>query len=537
MEENKYWILDTKDLSNIKEVFSGYTIDSKGEFYLYKKPDKLDGTGCYTSIEIFQNKIIISQDFLGMQGIYHYKNENRSIFSNAYLKMVDYIINSKLNISLDKDFCVQYIFSNEEPININDTMIKEIKRLDKEISVEIDKSNGEVNLIENDWEVNAVKVDSKEAIDILDKWYNKWCIVYRNVVKMQSPILLDLSGGFDSRMCFGFFLNCNIDRNNVIIKRNLPEKNSYKKNYDDWDISQEIMDKYNFNDRCNLKYYKKKKGENLEIFEEFDNLIFGNTKNCDYAGCINSEPVFHFNGIYADRQHLGDIDEINNYLRHKKTKFAKDMKKEDIKLLADLMDKYTDIIFKKYEKKNRILFLGDFSMEYFNRFFGSKITTKIFHNEIFISPFHDPLFHKIQIHLEGTKNYYALACLIYIRYFPDLINFRFQTDSTPRKINEEEIKFAKEQCIKYPYKKIEYEYIPDLTNKNKVIYRKEFDDKNIRLELEKRLKKSEKKFVEIFGKEYFDLGFKDLSRTNIKMQNYMTPIVSICNILDKLYNN
>ena len=534
--ENKYWIADTLFLSNIKNTFIGYTVSDDGQFFLNKKPDILDGSGCYTCIETTQEKIIISQDFLGMQGIYHYKNGQRNVFSNGYEKLVDYLLKSNCSLSIDKNFCVQYIFSNEEPINMNDTMLNEIKRLGKDFLIEINKNDGNVSLFEKDYEANSIKVDSKEAINILDNLHNKWVNVYRNLVKLKSPIIIDLSGGMDSRICFGLFLNSNIDKNNVIIKRNIPRETSYQKNYDDWEISHEVIKQYDYEDRTNLPFFKSFLSEknNLPIFEEIDNLLFGNSKICDYNAFLYSEPVFHINGIYGDRNHLGDMVEINNYLRHKKKKFSKDMKEEDIKILADLMDKYSEIIFKKYESRNRFLFLGDYSFEYINRFFGEKITTRIFHNDISICPFADPSIHKIEIHMEGTKNYYALASLIYNRYFEDLLKVKFQTDAKPRIINEEEINFAKKQCQKYPFRKVEKEFIPDLTDKNKIIYKENFPKENVRKILEKRLDDAERQFVNIFGKEYFELAKRDLKNENISMQNYLTPIVSICSVLNKI---
>ena len=534
--ENKYWIADTLFLSNIKNTFIGYTVSDDGQFFLNKKPDILDGSGCYTCIETTQEKIIISQDFLGMQGIYHYKNGQRNVFSNGYEKLVDYLLKSNCSLSIDKNFCVQYIFSNEEPINMNDTMLNEIKRLGKDFLIEINKNDGNVSLFEKDYEAHSIKVDSKEAINILDNWHNKWVNVYRNLVKLKSPIIIDLSGGMDSRICFGLFLNSNIDKNNVIIKRNIPRETSYQKNYDDWEISHEVIKQYDYEDRSNLPYFKSFLSEknNLPIFEEIDNLLFGNSKICDYNAFLYSEPVFHINGIYGDRNHLGDMVEINNYLRHKKKKFSKDMKEEDIKILADLMDKYSEIIFKKYESRNRFLFLGDYSFEYINRFFGEKITTRIFHNDISICPFADPSIHKIEIHMEGTKNYYALASLIYNRYFEDLLKVKFQTDAEPRIINEEEINFAKKQCQKYPFRKVEKEFIPDLTDKNKIIYKENFPKENVRKILEKRLDDAERQFVNIFGKEYFELAKRDLKKENISMQNYLTPIVYICSVLNKI---
>ena len=117
--ENKYWLVDTNDLINLKTTFIGYTINDEGEFFLNQMPPKLGNSGCFTCVEVLQDKIIIKQDFLGMQGIYFYQNEERSILSNGYQKIVDYVLNLKnCPLSLDKDFCVQYIFSNEEPINM-----------------------------------------------------------------------------------------------------------------------------------------------------------------------------------------------------------------------------------------------------------------------------------------------------------------------------------------------------------------------------------------------------------------------------------
>ena len=417
-------------------------------------------------------------------------------------------------------------------------MINDIKRIGKDYTIEI-CFDGKINFIENDYGVNSIKIDSKEAIEILDKWHNKWCNVFRNLVKLKSPILTDLSGGMDTRMVFGLILNSNIDKNNIIIKRNIPIKSSYIKNYDDWDISQEILDKYKWADRSNFKYFKSVTSEeenNFPIFEEFDNLIFGNSKICDYGLIPLSHPTFHLNGIYGDRIHLGGPKEVYLYTRHKKKKFIDDMKKEDIKILGDYIDKYSNLVAKKYEKRNRPLFLGDFSFEYIQRFFGSKATAKMFHNDIFISPFTDPLFHKIQIHLEGTTFSFPTVALIYTRYFEGLLNFKFETDAEPRIVTEEEINFAKKQCKKYPYQKIKYDFIPDLVDKNKVETETIYEEENIRKVLEKRLEDGKEEFIKIFGKEYFELAIRDFKKENIKMQNYFTPIVSICSILNKLKN-
>ena len=40
--ENKYWIVDTNNLSTVKDIFMGYTISEVGNFYPNEKPKILD---------------------------------------------------------------------------------------------------------------------------------------------------------------------------------------------------------------------------------------------------------------------------------------------------------------------------------------------------------------------------------------------------------------------------------------------------------------------------------------------------------------
>ena len=529
-----YWLINTKDLSKVKNTFIGYTVTDDGNIILNEIPDKVDGTGAYTFIKVLEDKIEIYQDFLGIQGIYHYKNNDFSVFSNGYDILVDYLIKSNLKLTFNRDYATQYIFSNEEAVNINDTLIKEISRLAKNIKVEID-FKGNIELKKINYIINTIKLDTKEAIDILDSWHNKWCKAFRNLAKFHSPLLFDLSGGFDSRMLFGILLNSNINKNNIIIKRNAPKKNGYSKNYDDWEISQEIIDKYNYSDRSNYKYYQTVENDknDLSIMRDLKNLVFGNSKICHYDTQTYDQPIFHIVGIYGDRSHLGDFNIVKLYLESEKKKFKKYIKENDLEIHKKMIDTNANIIINQYKETNTELFLGDFTFEYIQRFYGSKMTKNIFNNDINISPFADPLFHKIKIYVDGTKNYFGMASLIFIRYFEDLINFRFQTDTKPRIINEEEKLFAKNMCEKYPFHKINYEEIKDNSN-NKIFIKKSYDKVKIREYLKEVLAKGKDKFIKIFNEDYFELAINDLQKENINMQNYLTPIVSICYILNKI---
>jgi len=62
-----------------------------------------------------------------------------------------------------------------------------------------------------------------------------------------------------------------------------------------------------------------------------------------------------------------------------------------------------------------------------------------------------------------------MVALIYTRYFEGLLEFKFEDKGNFRIITEEEINFAKKQCEKYPFKKIQFDFIPDLVDKKKVV--------------------------------------------------------------------
>ena len=65
---------------------------------------------------------------------------------------------------------------------MNDILIIEISRISKEKKIEIDyKGNVIFKII--DYQINTIKLNSKESIEILDKLYIKWCNVFRNIAK------------------------------------------------------------------------------------------------------------------------------------------------------------------------------------------------------------------------------------------------------------------------------------------------------------------------------------------------------------------
>ena len=68
-----------------------------------------------------------------------------------------------------------------------------------------------------DYKENSVPFESQEALNILDKWVDKWGYIFRTLKFQTNNILLALSGGFDTQTVLSILLNSGIDINEILI--------------------------------------------------------------------------------------------------------------------------------------------------------------------------------------------------------------------------------------------------------------------------------------------------------------------------------
>jgi hypothetical protein len=68
-----------------------------------------------------------------------------------------------------------------------------------------------------DYKENSVPFESQEGLNIIDKWVDKWGYIFRSLKIQTNNIMLDLSGGFDTRTVLSILLNSGIDINEILI--------------------------------------------------------------------------------------------------------------------------------------------------------------------------------------------------------------------------------------------------------------------------------------------------------------------------------
>ena len=240
---DNFFIIDSKNLNQVTTSFYGYSIDSQGNVFTeYDEDIELTSDGAYVLVDVYEDKIVINQDFMGSYGLYLYQNDDYFAISNSFIKLVDYIKLTQ-KISLNQDYANDLLFTNLCSRAYNETLVNEIECLSRNCIVTIDKSDKTVEFDYIDYGESTIPIDSKNALDILDDWFYKWVNIIRLLKSKTNNLAFHLSGGFDSRIIAVLWLSANINLNDIKIVSINDHLHTHE---EDFEIASEIADKFNF---------------------------------------------------------------------------------------------------------------------------------------------------------------------------------------------------------------------------------------------------------------------------------------------------
>ena len=221
--ENNFFIIDSNNLEKIKSIMYGFSISEKGlltnNYYkklgFYEEPGP---EGIYIMIRKLGEEIKINQDFYGSFGLYIYENKNTGFFAlnNSFLLLEEYLV-GKQNFSLNKDFSDNLIISGLCTPSIYETIVNEIILLPHNTFIVLDTKKKTFKIHYIDYKENSVPFESKEGLEIIDKWVDKWGYIFRSLKNQTNNIMVDLSGGFDTRTVLSILLNSGINMNEILI--------------------------------------------------------------------------------------------------------------------------------------------------------------------------------------------------------------------------------------------------------------------------------------------------------------------------------
>ena len=470
--KQEFFIIDSNNLDSVEEKLYGFILND--EDIVYNAPvDNLTGEGTYVYVENSDSHISVYQDFNGSFGVYVYSNDGNFVISNSFNHLVDYL-KTKYRLSLNEDYSKLLISCGLCSMIYKETLVNEIECIPRNYIVKIDKSDKSLSFEKIDYEEHSIELNSKESLEVLDKWFNKWINIFRYLKSKTNNIQVDLSGGFDSRVIAVLWLSANIDLDKIFIKSS---NNNNLNHAEDFKIASKIAEEFDFPLNHNVI------STDIEYFEDIKTILnlsysaklgFHNQLNFRF-GRFN-EPVYYISGIAGEtiresRLYGGKTpEELKNYLtKHSKKRdpsFEYSTKRIIQRTLDGLSDEFdiadktsldlTNLVYPETKCRNH---------------FGKLTVEEYLSNKIALNPALDPDLHKLKVSTHDCEDNYLLITLIILRYCPKLLEFDIEGG---REFNHNTIEYAKQINKISPYSPIDYDLIsgPDIVEKNSISHSK-----------------------------------------------------------------
>lgn len=245
--EKEFFLIDSDNLQNVETKLYGYSFQESG---IYENDNLtetavsgLNGCGVYIYVEEKDGKITIQQDFNGSYGIYLFRKGDYFALSNSFLRLLEYV-KVRYPISLNRDYANCHLaewYSNH--VAYSDTLVQEIQTLGRDIVIEIDILGKELVFRTVDYRESSLWINSAEGIEALDRWFLRWTNIFRRLKQKTDQIIMDLSGGFDTRIMFLLMLQSGIDLNEIYVRSINDDLYTHK---EDYKIASEMAEYYGF---------------------------------------------------------------------------------------------------------------------------------------------------------------------------------------------------------------------------------------------------------------------------------------------------
>jgi len=516
----------------------GYSVSIDGILTdnYYKQKGKYEvpsPQGVFVSIIKVGNELRFHQDFHGNFGLYIYENKQKDYFalSNSFLLLEEYLI-GKQYISFNKDFTDNFIAEGLCSPSIFETMIKEITRITPDIVLIINIKKKSFKHIFVNYGENTVPFESKEGLEIIDKWVDKWGYIIRSLLKKTNNVSSDLTGGFDTRTILSIFLSSGIDMNKLLINSITDKKHCHQ---EDFKIASNIAFKYGFKlNNYNLDNNGIEWGLKNTLFCSIYSKL-GFHKEFYFRTKFFEKPRFQFHGGGEIRGYPGIpirkyIEEISTQGKFLGKNFYYSSQRLCIRSVNFLKkdNKYYndyEISSAFYSKGRCVNHDGKTALEGFIA------------NTYYLQPLIDPDIKKIKFNVNSNSTHDLIA-YIFIRFAKDLIKFEFQGN---RKLNLESIKKAKILNKSFMPYKIKYDYNRNFyidVNRKSPVHKSE-DKKNADLFLSELFDSSQ--FIHTLNKLYnnqiYYWAYKYSKNSNYFPLRHFYGLLSVAITIDLLCLN
>jgi hypothetical protein len=305
-----------------------------------------------------------------------------------------------------------------------------------------------------DYKENSVPFESQEGLNIIDKWVDKWGYIFRSLKIQTNNIMLDLSGGFDTRTVLSILLNSGIDINEILISSINDTLHCHE---EDFKIARNISKKFGFklnNIVLNIN------GTILNIKDSIFLSIYtklGFHKELYLKDKFYSKPIFSFTGSGGEIIRGYPCLPINKYIELISSN-AKEIRghiEEFYNSSLRLCNRSMILLNQSKTYYNDYEIAADFYWKGRTRHHYGKAALESFLSNIYIlHPLIDPDIKQIKFDI-NEKSTHDLIAYIFVRFAHDMIYIPFEGK---RELNKESIKKAEKLNKKLPPYKIKSNY-------------------------------------------------------------------------------
>ena len=456
--EESFFVLDSHHLEEAETRFFGYTF-ADGQIvedvraFSHQDPGP---EGAWVFLRREGDRITISQDFIGSYGLYLYREGDYFAISNSFLRLVEYV-RGRHPLTLNREYADYLLFVNVCSSAMGETMAREITFLDRCAVVGIQISAKKIVLREVDYRENTVDPASTEGMAILDGWQRRWAARMASLARIPGCLRADLSGGFDSRLAFALLKTSGADLSRVFIHS---IQNDLYTHGEDYQIASEMAEYYGFvlndkNNQVNALWHFSEE----EILDLSFCAKLGMCKQMYYKLSRHQQRWYSVNGkggaCIRNSIEMSERQYIRTALRDSQDLFGLPGREmaEVRKSAGKVLHRTFDLLNAKYRRYGRPIPRKRAAQMLYREtrcrnHFGKQTVESFLGNMISLSPLLDPEFQRLALTSKACRDPDFLIALVFERYAPDLLRFRFEGG---RSLRPDTRRRAREVSARFPY--------------------------------------------------------------------------------------
>ena len=450
-----HFIFDSEHVDAIQTRLYGFYTTEAG---MSTRPpsegeDIADATGPWVLVRRGREGIEITQDAIGCFGLFLFRKGNYWALSNSFNHLLDYV-KTRFDLSLNRDYATA-LLAQELCVSVyGETIINEISWLDRRARLHIDTQTAELSFSLRRLGEKTVPIDSEEGLLTLDTWHDKWASLVRGAVESwPERIVVDVSGGFDTRMMLAPVLSAGGDLAGIVF-------NSEPALEEDYRIASLMAQEFGFRLNTESEPTTVHPLPFIEPYAEraVSTLFFESRIREQSSQLPNSwQMVFKGSGGELSRSFWKDINCSTFIERNlKRLQEVHSQPRDDRfrqRLESIISRSFTSVEMVLKQTERCIGKTGINGQQYYmetrNRsHFGMEAARRTLFGQFIQTPLLDPLLLKLRTPLDGSHPM-LISALVYTRYHESLAAIPFDRG---RSIPEETLQMARELNERYPRK-------------------------------------------------------------------------------------